>query len=145
MLRLGGADDVEDSIGAQPAHPIADRGEIGRRIAEAVVGLLDYEWERLPLPVDKAFREDAERALALDEETLRAEIVDDVDELGVVRALASEVIVGEQDAELGVDLVEVADALCDEHPPEPKCLFVTGLQRDDPAARTVAELSVPVE
>ena len=80
-------------------------------------------------------REDAERALALDEEALRAEIVDDVVQLGVVEALAGDVIVGEQNAELVVDLVEVADALGDEHPPEPQRLFVTRLQRDDPATR----------
>ena len=74
-----------------------------------------------------------------------AQPLDHAGQLVVVRALPHQVLVGEQDAEAAVDLVEVARALVDEQAPQPQRLGVAVLQLDDPLAGALLERVVGVE
>ena len=117
MLGLRGAHDVEDLISTKPSYPVTYRSQVRRGIAEPLVGLLNNEREGLAVPIDKALRKDTERPIAFDEEALGSKILDDVVQEWVVRALSGDVVVGEENAEFSVDVVEVADALGNEYPP----------------------------
>src|SRR5487761_2338817 len=124
MLRLRRANDVENAICLKTLYSVPDRAEIGRRVPEALVRLLDDQRERLAFAIDETGWEHAERALGFHEQAKVAEIVDERWQTWVVKALTDHVAVFEQHTELLVDLVEVSDALLDEHAPESQRLLV---------------------
>ena len=98
------------------------------------------------MAVGEAFGEHAERAVVLDQQPLRRQLVDaPPSSKRVVEALPDDVVVGQQDAEHGVDLVDVAQALGHEDLPEAQRLGVPPLQEDDPLAAALGEVGVAVE
>ena len=129
----------------QVADPVPDRGEVGRRVAVAAVGLADDERYRLALAAGVAVEEHAQGAVAHRRQPRGLELVADLRELGVVRRLAGQVGVGQGDAEGRVDAVEVLLGEVDQLVPEPQGVGVAGLQRDHAGAGPVGERRVAVE
>ena len=83
--------------------------------------------------------------MVLDQQALGAQLVDDHVEQGVVRALTGHVVVGEEDPQHAVDLVDVPQALGHEDLPEPQRLGVSPLEQHHPLATALAECGVAVE
>ena len=133
VQRLRRPDDVEHPVRLEVVHAVADRREVGRRVAVAAVGLADDERHRLALAAGVAVEEDAERAVRHRRDARGLELVAERAEHGVVGRLPGEVEVGERDAEGGVDRVEVGLGEVDELLPQREGVGVAGLQRDDPA------------
>ena len=74
-----------------------------------------------------------------------AQLVDHHGEQRVVRALPGDVVVGEQDAEHRVDLVDVPQALGHEDLPESQRLGIPALEEDHTPAAALGEVGVAVE
>ena len=130
---LLGSDHVDERGGPAPFCPVPDARQVGGRVAVPPVGLAHDEGERVTLAIREALGEDALGTVVLDQKTLLRQLFDDNPEKRVVGALAGDVVVGEQDAQHGVDLVDVAQALGHEDLPEPQRLGVSSLEQDDAA------------
>ena len=108
----------------QRADAVAQRGQVARGVAVALVALLHDERERLAVAIVEARREDALRAVTLDQKAERVEVGHDVVEQVVVVRLADHVRRAERDVELRVDLVEVLHRLVHQDSPQPARLVV---------------------
>ncbi len=95
VLALGSTHDIEEEAGMAIDDAVAEGGEIRGRITEAAALHLHDERQRVAVPVREAGREDAQRAFALGQETLRGQLVDDRTQLLVVGALADKVVGGQ--------------------------------------------------
>ena len=109
--RRGGA------VGARAGPSGHARGEVGRRVAVAAVDLRTMSGAGRPGGSAKPGGEHAQRAVVLDEEALRRQLLDHDGEQRVVEALPDGVVLGEEHAEQVVDLVGVAHALGHEDAP----------------------------
>jgi hypothetical protein len=92
VLGLGSAHHVEQLVGVQVGHAVAQGREIGRGVAEALVALLHDQRQRLVVAVRETGREDAEGPAALDQQAQPVEVVDDVVEHVVVERFAHDVL-----------------------------------------------------
>ena len=145
VLRLRGADHVEDPARPEGRHPIAHRGEVGGGVAEALVGLPDAQGQRIAVAVGEPRGEDAGRPAGVLEESGGGQVVHHGLEQWVVGRLPDHIGLGEQDPEVRVDGVEVADGLGDQDPPEPERLGIAGLERHDAGPTAVLEPLVGIE
>src|SRR5687767_1397100 len=119
-----------------------DRGEIGRRVAEAAIALLHDERKRLPLFRLEAGREQTERAFADDGASARLELARERTEERVVEALAAFVLRAKADVELRVDVLEVAARDGDERAPELERRGVAALEEDDALSCALRERGI---
>ena len=128
---LRGAHDVEDPVGRQVADPVADGGEVRGAVAVAAVGLADDQRQRLPVAAGKSCGEGAQGAVADPGQAAFLEFLAQLCQMRVVGAFAGDVVIGEADAQRGVDGVEVALGLGDQPLPDGEGLLVAALQGND--------------
>lgn len=139
------ADHVEQPVGPQLGEPVADRGQVGRVVAETAVGLAHDQRQRLACTIAVPGREHAQRAVALLDQAAIGQFLHDVGEPVVVAALAREVRGRQQDVEQPVDDLEVGLRLVDQDPPQAQRRLVAALQEHHPLPRPGLEGLVAVE
>ena len=135
VLRLARVGDVDQPVGVQVVDPVADRGQVGRAVAVAAVGLAHDQHRGRAVRVRELLGEDRDRAVALDRDARLEQRGDRAREPVVVEALAGDVLVGQRHVELRVEVVDVGQRDVDEVLPERDRRRVAGLQRDDAPAR----------
>ncbi len=138
VLALLGTDDVEQACRSASLDAVDDAGQVARAVGERPGRAAHDQRQRLALPVREAGWEHDQRAVGLLQQAGRIEPVDHLRHQRLVAALAGEVVVGQQHAELGVDLVPVLCALGYQVPPQPHRLLVALLQQHDPGPGPLA-------
>ncbi len=136
---------VEQGVGLELEDAVADGGEVGGRVAEAAVGLLHDQRDRLAVGALHVVEEDAEGALGADRDTGLLQQAAGLREHGVVPGLAHHVGVVDLHVELVEDGVEVDLRLVHEPLPHGQRLRVARLEVDHPAPGAGLELLVGVE
>ena len=131
---------VQHAVGLEGIHAVPDRGQVGGGVAVAAVALADDERERFVLTAGETVQEHAQGVVADLGDALGRQLVAHVAEHVVVGALPGQVLVGEGDTELGVDLVEVHLGQSDDLAPQAQGLLVTALQRDHATSCTGGEV-----
>ncbi len=139
VLGLRGADHVEQQIGVEMLGPVEHAGEVARGVHERAGARPHDQRERLVVAVREAGHEHDLGAVAVGEEARSIEPVVDLGHQRLVLALAGEVVVGEEHAELAVDDVEVVVRHVDEPPPDRHRPGLVRLKLDDPGAGAFPE------
>ena len=111
VLRLRRADDVQQPRRLDPLDAVDDARQVARGVREGAGPAAHDQRQRLALAVREPGREHDLGAVGLLEQAGRGEPLDDLGHQRLVAALAGDVVVGEQHAELGVDVVPVLGAL----------------------------------
>ncbi len=146
VLRLWGADDVDEQCRVQPLDTIDDARKVARGVVEPTAASLHDERQRLALTVGVAGHPHHLGALALGEQARSVKPLEHGRHRRLVHRLAGEVVVGEQHAQLPVRLVEVLRALVHQREPQVGGLEVVArLQLHDAVAGASLELVALVE
>ena len=140
VLLLGCADHVEQQVRPETLHTVDDTGEVAGGVVEATGAGLDDERQRFALAVGEAVGEHDARPIALLHEAGGLEPVDGGPHTRLVHALARQVFIGEEHAELVVDGVEVLRRHGHQPPPEGTGLGVAALEGDHPRPGALLEL-----
>ena len=119
--------------------------EIGRGVAEPAIGLPDEERDRGAVLAGDSRHEHPDRALGLGRDPAGEELVDDLGQERVVGALATDVLVGQQHAQLAIGRSHVDERLVDQRPPVRPGVRVAGLEQHHPPAGSRGEDLVLVE
>ena len=107
VLRLRRADDVDEQRRLDPLDAVEHTGQVAGAVVEPAAALLHDQRQRIAVAVRVAGREHDIGAVALLQQPGCVEPLDDLGQQVVVHALAGEVVVGQQHAELAVQPIEV--------------------------------------
>ena len=143
MLRLPGIDDVQEAGRADPLDPVEHACKVAGAVGEGARPAADDQRQRVALSVGEPWREHDLSAVGLLEQAGPIEPFDDLGHQRLVAALPRQVVVGQQNAELGVDVVPVRGALGDEQAPQPQRFLVALLQQHDPLPGPLGETPRP--
>ncbi|CAO0835925.1 hypothetical protein SMICM17S_05673 [Streptomyces microflavus] len=145
VQRLPGVHHVQQGVGLEVLHPVADRGEVGGRVAVTAVRLLHDERDLVAVRTQHIVEEDAQRTLGADGDARLLQDPAGLLQHVVVAGLTDDVGVADLHVELVEDGVEVDLRLVDEALPQLQRLGVPGLEGHHPVPRARLELLVGVE